>query len=91
MTSYIIPHGIAYKQLKEEIFFLTPRSSEMHTLDAMGSTMLNLILDGKSPEEVGLLLSEEYDAPAERITSDVTTLLRDLIERGLLRESDSGE
>ncbi len=84
MTTYSIPKGIASRRLSEEFFLLSPRTSTMHTLNETGADMLELLLAGHTPAEIGERLAEEFDAPAEVITADVERIIAALLDKELL-------
>ncbi|MBU1238784.1 PqqD family protein [Myxococcota bacterium] len=91
MTTYRIPKGIASRKLSEEFFLLSPKTSTMHTLNPMGSAMLTLLSNGKSPREIGEILSQEFDARAETIEKDANDLVTLLLDQGLLEVTGEKE
>lgn len=87
MTTYRIPKGIAHKKLKEELFFITPKTSMIHTLDSVGAAMVDLLIQGKSPNAAAQILAEEYEASQTQIEADLHELILALLEQGLLEEN----
>ncbi len=84
--TYTLPKGIAHKKLQEELFFITPKNAMIHTLNTMGAQMVSHLLEGRSPREIAVALSQEYDASPERIEADLKDLITTLLEQGLLEE-----
>lgn len=76
---------------------VVPVSSRVGDLDAIytfnevGSRVWSLLERPTSIETIVALLCEEYDAPPERIRTDVLELLDMLLEKGLIRPTERPE
>ena len=84
--SYRIPLGIAHKELENELFLITPKTSEIHNLDDIGTKIFNLLIEGNSPEEIGELPIKEYDISKNILINDILELIENLITKGLLEQ-----
>jgi Coenzyme PQQ synthesis protein D (PqqD) len=85
-VKYRIPLEIAHRKLENELFFITPITSEIHSLDEMGIKMWDLILSGETSKNIGLIISEEFDTSPEIVVKDVENLIIKLQSKGLLEE-----
>ncbi|MDA3863304.1 MAG: PqqD family protein [Deltaproteobacteria bacterium] len=85
MTSkYKIAPEVSWRKLEGEYFFITPRSSEIHSVDGPGCEMVDLLLAGKSCTEIGKELAQGYEAEAADIASDAQNLLEQLLAKHIL-------
>jgi hypothetical protein len=78
--------GIAVRRIKDELFFITPASAELHTLNESGIEIWDLVQSGKSPAEIIEKLVAETDGEPEAIRSDIQELFDLFIAKGILRE-----
>ncbi|MGM0597236.1 MAG: PqqD family protein [Myxococcota bacterium] len=83
-TKYKIAPDVAWRQLEGEYFFITPRSSEIHSVEGPGCEMVDLLLAGKSCPEIGEELAQSYETEAAQITSDAQNLLEQLLAKHIL-------
>lgn len=65
---------------------LDSRSGHYYGLDEVGSRIWNLAQAGFDPPAIAEKLAEEYDAPAERLSSDVNRFIYELRESHLLED-----
>jgi hypothetical protein len=57
---------------------------EYFALDAVGARMWDLLVSGKTPSEVGAILTTEYEATQDDICRDCVNLADELLKRRLL-------
>ena len=70
---------------------LDMRSERYYTLDSVGSRIWALLVDGHSADDIASKIGEEFDAPSEKIVSDLHALLQRLEEATLITPStDAG-
>jgi hypothetical protein len=77
--------GIAVRRIKGEIFFITPTSAELHTLNESGIEIWEMLQEGKPPSEIISTIIQETDGPPETIQSDIIELFQLLLSKGILR------
>lgn len=71
----------------KESILLNPRSGEYYTLDEVGSRVWELCDGTKMVSEIVWVIVDEFDAPIETVSADVTELLQDLADEHLLSTS----
>ncbi len=93
MTDILSQHfqlkpGVAVRRIKEEIFFITPASAELHTLSGSGPEIWDWIQAGKTPQEIIDTLIEETDGSPEEIRADIFELFQGLIEKNIIQSHE---
>jgi len=78
--------GIAVRRIKDELFFITPTSAELHTLNDSGIEIWDWVQAGKTPGEIIELLIDGTDGEPETIRADVRELFDLFLTKGILRE-----
>ena len=63
---------------------LDMRSERYYTLDSVGSRVWALLAEGHSPDDIASKIGEEFDAPSEKIVSDLRALLQHLEKASLI-------
>ena len=84
---YELNPGIAVRRIKNEIFFITPASAELHTLNESGIEIWDLVQAGKSPAEIIEKLVAETDGEPEVIRTDILDLFQLFLKKGILRNN----
>ncbi len=79
-----IPENVIFKKVGEETVLLDFEGGVYYGLDSVGSRMWEMLAEGKSFEEVGAAMAEEYDATPEAIASDLDALVAELESHGLV-------
>lgn len=75
--------------LEEELFLIQPGSGAIHRLNATGEAIWRLLSqESLSGQELGELLAEYFDRPAESVVADVCEWLAGLAETGLVSRRD---
>lgn len=77
--------GVAVRRIKNEIFFITPASAELHTLNDSGAEIWDLVQAGKTPLEIIEQLVAETDGDSEVIRNDILELFEIFFSKGILR------
>ena len=81
------PHivsNLIWRQVDENTVIVSPQSGEMRVLNGVGSTIWQLLVDKKNPDEIVRHLVEHYTVPPEQARDDLQRFLADLDERKLL-------
>jgi hypothetical protein len=60
-----------------------------YSLDAVGSRIWNLVIAGRTAEEISAELTREYDVSSDQAKMDVDRLLEELAKNKLLEEADA--
>jgi len=79
--------GVSTARVDGETVLLDPVSGAYYGLDPIGSRMLDLMLTGNGPVDVGAVLSREYAAAADDIARDAEALAASLVKAGLAETS----
>ncbi|HVR96943.1 MAG TPA: PqqD family protein [Thermoanaerobaculia bacterium] len=75
---------VLFRELGEEAVVLDPESGIYYGLNEVGTTAWKLLAGGSRLGEVKTALLAAYDAPPERIWSDLIDLIHDLSEHRLV-------
>lgn len=92
MTDFLNQHfelnpGIAVRRIKDELFFITPASAELHTLNQSGIEIWDLLMAGKTPQEIVQSLIDGTDGEPDSIRADIQELFDLFLKKGILRAS----
>lgn len=71
-------------RVRESVVLLDRRTGRYLTLNEVAAEIWERLAEGVSPSGIIDRLSEEYDAPRERIAADVTAQVRRFLEDGLI-------
>jgi hypothetical protein len=78
---------VAWRKVAGEAVILNVDTAVYYSLDSVGLRMWELLGGGKTSEEIGRVMAEEYDAPPEQIQRDIEALSRLLIREKLIEPS----
>jgi hypothetical protein len=81
-----IPEDVMEKRLEGTTVLLSVRTGFYYTLNATGGRMWQLLREGRSPEEVVEAVAREHGETRERVEADLSKLVRDLENEGLIRQ-----
>lgn len=73
-----------YRELDGELVMLNLVSGRYFTLDEIGTRMWNLLIEGRSTEEVVEAILADYDSTPDQVSSDLSLLLEQLRANDLL-------
>ena len=79
-----VADGVIYKQVGDELVLLDFERGIYYGLDTIGARIWQVIAEGKPVGDLVAELLEEYDVARETLEKDVTRLLDELREKGLL-------
>ena len=83
---YKISKKILWKSVDDEMIIVDSNSDEYSYLNATASLIWQLIEKKYTFESMVEKLSSEYDSPVEKIRNDLTKLINDLFDAGLIEE-----
>ncbi|HEX6536384.1 MAG TPA: PqqD family protein [Gemmatimonadaceae bacterium] len=72
----------------EDTVLLDLARGQYYTLNEVGGRVWALLADGCAVPDIVRLLANEYDAPAEVIAADVSTLLERMARSSLVERAD---
>ena len=81
-----IPAQVMSRLVGEETVLLDLASGYYFGLDGVGKVIWEAVSDGKSLADAVDAIVAEYDVERSQAESDVTTFVKQLVERGLLAE-----
>jgi F0F1-type ATP synthase membrane subunit b/b' len=74
---------IAARTIAGETLILTPHDSVLHTLNAVGTRIWQLLPQAESLDAIAQTLHEEYEVSVEEARQDVAELIDTFIEKGI--------
>jgi hypothetical protein len=83
-----LPQHVVHRSFVAETVVLNLRTGKYHGLNPTAGRMLEALESSPTIGEAVPALAEEYGLDPERIESDLLTLTRGLLERGLIVTSD---
>jgi hypothetical protein len=79
-----VPDDVLISNLQEESVILNLNSERYFGLDNVGTRMLSVLSKAESIEGAYQLLLAEYDVDPQVLRQDLTSLIENLIEQGLV-------
>ncbi len=79
-----VPDDVLISNLQEESVILNLNSERYFGLDNVGTRMLSVLSDRNSIEAAYESLLAEYDVDPQMLRQDLTSLIENLIEQGLV-------
>ena len=75
----------------DQMVLVNLASGLYYSLDEIGTRIVQLLQDGNSLKNAAQVIAAEYDAPWQRIESDIEDLVRELVSSGLVtQQPDTG-
>jgi hypothetical protein len=81
---YRLPEDVLVRTLEGEALLLKLRTNETFSLDEVGTRMLEAVTSTATLRDAVERVGSEYDVEAERLRRDMSALVSDLVELGLL-------
>ncbi len=78
--------SLAHRLIEGQAFVLEPRARRLHSLNAVGSRIWQLLGLGRPPEIIAERLIEEFEVGLPKAREDVARFLSRLQAMGLLEE-----
>jgi Coenzyme PQQ synthesis protein D (PqqD) len=85
-----LPQHIVHRSFVAETVVLNLRTGKYHGLNPTAGRMLEALQDAPTVGAAVPALADEYGLEQERIQSDLLTLTRGLLKRGLIETMDDG-
>ena len=79
-----VPDEVLISNLQEESVILNLNSERYFGLDNVGTRMLSVLSESRSIEAAYEQLLAEYDVDAQVLRQDLTSLIENLLEQGLV-------
>ena len=79
-----VPDDVLISNLQEESVILNLNSERYFGLDNVGTRMLSVLNSSESIEAAYQLLLAEYDVDPEVLRQDLTALIENLVQQGLV-------
>ena len=83
-STVVIPDGVLYQPIGEEIVLLDLNEGIYYGLDPIGSRIWMFMVDKMTPRQILTRLAEEYEADEVTLEADLLDLVRQLEARKLL-------
>jgi len=80
----LVPSHVLIRFLDQESVLLNLETERYFGLDAVGTRMWQVVTTAATVEAALAQLVEEYDTTPETLRTDLTNLLRHLVENGLI-------
>ena len=84
---YELDANIAWRKIGGEGFLITRDGTLTHRLNATATRVFELIVDGKTGDEVVEILSGEFASPPDAIRRDVAELVETMVSRRVFAKS----
>lgn len=81
---FTINPSVIYRELSGEVVLLNLQSGVYYGLDPVGSRIWRLLTDRRSTDEVCAVLLDEFDVSPDVLRADVTRIVQELAEQGLI-------
>jgi hypothetical protein len=80
-----ISENVTWKNLGASVVLLKLTDSSYYVLNETASLAFRAVLDGKTPDQVAAMFTEEYDCAADKAAADVAETVEYLTREGLLK------
>jgi len=80
-----IPDDVVFRDLAGEAVLLNLSTGTYYGLDAVGTRIWHLLADHGTTEEIVKTLLDEFEVEENQLRRDVDDLIRQLIDKGLLK------
>lgn len=87
-TFYRLANNISLTQVNDEAVLLNLDTGSYYGLNHIGAELLNNLIAKQSVQQSCLGLANEYAMPEQTIIDDITELLAQLLEQGLIEHLD---
>lgn len=79
-----VPDGIHSRRFGSELIVLQLNHGEYFSLDPLGASIWDLVVAGRTLQDVTESLGPRFDVEPEQFQRDVFALIQALVEKGLL-------
>jgi Coenzyme PQQ synthesis protein D (PqqD) len=79
-----IREGVLRKEFEGETILLNLQTGDYYALNATGTRMCGLLVQGLTTEETAARTAAEFQVPVASVSADLEALLRDLVKEGLV-------
>lgn len=83
-TLYKLAPNVLFQKVAEETVILEPETGQYYTLDAVGTFMVEQLLENKSQQQVVDAVLNNYQVESTEVQSDLSTLIEALILQKLM-------
>lgn len=84
-----VPGDVVYNEVDGELVLLSTTSGKYYGLDESGTRFWSLLAELARLGTVHARLIDEFDAPPERVWTDLVRLVNELAENGLVEIHDT--
>ena len=77
----------AARKIQDSTYVLDPETSALHTFDAVGQRIWDLVDGERTIADIVHVIQDEYEVDAETAEADVVEFLGDLVTKGLVTVS----
>jgi hypothetical protein len=83
-TTLQVPDPVLMRKVHDEVVLLDMASEQYFGLDAVGACVMEAIQRGDNVDGAIAAVSDTFDAPYDRVRTDVLALVEELVASGLL-------
>lgn len=87
MSHYTIPETVLTQEVDGELVLLDLAGEGYHSLNAVGTRIWHLLTEGHAAEAIIERLFDQYEVSRAQLAADVTALIAELLEAGLLKQA----
>ena len=88
---FVVHPSVITRELSGETVLLNLESGVYYGLDAVGTRVWQLLQQGRTIAEVCEVMVEEYDVERDVVNDDVSRLVGELRERGIVMPRESAQ
>jgi hypothetical protein len=79
---------VTFQRLEDTTVIVHLGTGRIHHTNVTGSRIWELLAEGRSLEEMLPPLADEFEAPPERLRSDLESFIRTLLEANMIRRKE---
>jgi Coenzyme PQQ synthesis protein D (PqqD) len=83
-NEFVFPPNVMTRMVGEELVLLDLVGGSYYGLNPIGTRIWELIQAGHTTDQVRVQMLEEFDVSPEQLSQDMSTLLKELLDRKLL-------
>lgn len=84
----VVGESVTWANLDDESILLNVKTGVYYGLDAIGTRIWSLLVEGMSEADIVSRFVAEYDVEPERVSTDVSDLIDQLTAKGLVSIAD---
>ena len=89
MVKYKTDKKLIWRKIEDKIFIIDTEKEKMHSLNSSAAFIWNMIIKGKTPDEILILMDREFDIEDKNILKkDIEEIILKFKDEGLIYEKE---